>query len=108
METNSIITDSQIMTVFDRYPGIDTNFITFTHSAPHGSVCYIESNSGVSVTIDKNNNSLSLSARIPKTIFTLNCPSCSPFYEDVPKYDQFNKMFSRFRNHYLSIVQNHL
>lgn len=107
METNSIITDSQIMTVFDRYPGIDTNF-TIAYRTPYGSVCYIESNSGVSVTIDKNTNSFSLSANIPNTIFTLNCTNCSPFYEDVPKYDQFNKMFSRFRNHYLSIVQNHL
>ena len=50
-------------------------------------------NYGINFIINPQNDSFELSWMIPNTIFTINCPSCSPFSDD----NHFHKFYRKFK-----------
>lgn len=65
-----------------------------TMNTPKGqSYQYIDSK-GINVIFNEWDKSFELKWNVPKTIFTVECPSCSPY--DHPNH--FDKMYKKFFN----------
>lgn len=48
---------------------------------------------GINIMVTPDTASFELAWMVPKSIFTINCPSCSPFDND----EHFNKIYRKFK-----------
>ena len=59
---------------------------------------------GINVIVRLDDNRFELKYRVTRSIFELDCPTCSPFLDGPEKkYNQFEKMYTKFKDACLHI-----
>ena len=93
------ITKEQIDSVLAKY-----GFICHAFSSDRSTYMYNCLGLGIGVTVYTKTNEFEISHILDKSIIFLSSPVCGPFYEEIPKYEQFKKIFTQFMKAYNKLV----
>ena len=90
---------NQIDKVLNKY-----GFTCHSYLADHSTYTYLNVDLGINVKVYTMTNEFEICYLVDNAILTLSSPVCSPFYEDIPKYEQFKKIFTQFLKTYRKLL----
>ena len=93
------ITKEQIDEILPRY-----GFTCHSFSSDQSKYSYLHLELGIVVTVYPKTNEFEICYLIDNSVFVLKSPTCSPFYEETPKYEQFKKVFTQFLRVYRKLA----
>lgn len=97
--SDKLVTERQMDGVLNKY-----GFSCVSFSGDHSMYIYCNLELGIYVKVYTETNEFEIEYVIDNSIMSLKSPVCSPFYEEAPKYGQFNKIFTQFMKSYNKLI----